>query len=65
MIFGFLYSLACGIRWFLIYPDFDKAVTGIILGVVIIGVSWIYGELRKLNLETMALGDFLADFTRK
>jgi CDP-diglyceride synthetase len=49
MISGFVFSLYSGLRYWVIYPDEDKAIAYIVIGVLIMSVAYLYGEVTKLK----------------
>ena len=61
MVAGGLFSLLSAIRYFVIWPDMDKAISYVIIGVLIIGVSWLYNEHLKTKYELQAMGEHMKD----
>ena len=59
--FGIVFSLFSAIRYFVLYPDEDKAIAYVIIGLLIISISWLYNRMLKLNNQLTAVEDFLAD----
>lgn len=59
--FGFLFSLTSGIRYFVLYPDEDKAIAYVIVGGLIMSVVWLYGKLQLLGNTVTAVEDYLAE----
>jgi len=59
-MFGFFFSIFSAIRYFVIYPDMDRALVYVLIGVIIIAISYLYDKTQKLNYEVLAIGDYLA-----
>ena len=58
---GVIFILFSGIRYFIIYPDEDKAIAYVIIGVLIMAVSWLYNSQLNLSNRLNAVEDYLAD----
>lgn len=61
ILFGFLFALDSSIRYYSIYPDFDKFIAYTTLGLLIIAVSWLYGENLNNKNKLTAIEDYLAE----
>ena len=64
-IMGVLFALGFGllssIRYFLLFPDTDRAFVYGLLAVVIIGVSWCYNEIHQIYRKIESLEIKLTD----
>ena len=61
LIAGFLFSLFSGIRYFIAWPDTDKAVVYITIGILIMAVSWLYWKNKELGYTVYGLEEYLAN----
>jgi len=61
IVFGFLFSLLSAIRYFAMYPDLDKALVYVLIGAVIIAISYLYNEILEIRNTLIALENYLAD----
>lgn len=64
-IAGFGFALFSSIRYFLLYPDTDKALVYTLIGVIICSQAWVYNELKKQSNVLLSLENYLADQTIK
>jgi len=60
-IAGALFSLLSAIRYFLIYYDLDRALVYILIGVLIMAVSFLYDKVKKLSYEVDSMGEYLQE----
>lgn len=58
---GLVFSLLSSIRYFVVYPDMDKAVVYTVIGGCICGVSWIYNVLVGHGNRLNAIEEYLAE----
>jgi len=58
---GFIFTIFSGIRYFLMYPDMDKAIVYVIIGVLIMCVSWNYNVNISQDNRLVAVEDYLVD----
>lgn len=61
MIFGFMFSLISALRYLVNYPDIDKGLTYILIGIIIISLSWIYSKILNLSNTLTSVEDFISD----
>ena len=61
MVSGFLLAIFSAVRYFIMYPDMDKAVMYVVIGVIIIGISWNYNVNIEQNIRHTAVENYLAD----
>ena len=61
MIIGLCFSALMAIRYFVVWPDTDKALVYIIVGVLIFCVSWLYGAFKDILFKLEAVEEFLQD----
>ncbi len=59
--FGFLFTLANAIRYYLIWPDMDKAIVYSMIGIIIMGISYLYSILQQQGNTIKAIEDYLGD----
>ena len=68
-IIGIFIILASTIRWYFIYYDLSQAITGIVLGGIILFVAWIYNWVKqaevKMDEREIKLGGFAKHFMEK
>lgn len=58
---GILFAVGTFIRYYILYPDMDKAVTDIIIGLIICGIAWLYNkQLQHSNVIT-AIENYIED----
>lgn len=62
-LFGFLFLILSELRYFVIYPDLDRALVYGIVGLLIIFCSWTYGKLRHLDNKLFGVENYLSDIT--
>lgn len=58
---GFLFSLFSAIRYFLIWQDTDKALVYVIIGILIMSVSWLYWMIKSQGYTLSSMEEYLAD----
>jgi predicted membrane-bound mannosyltransferase len=58
---GLALSVLSAIRYFVMYPDMDKAIIYVFVGVLIMAVSWLYNKELQHSNQLTAMGDYLAD----
>ena len=58
---GFLFILFAGIRYFLLYPDTDRALVYVGLGIIIMAIAWLYSQNLDSHNKITAIEDYLAD----
>ena len=68
IMFGFLLTLGTWFRYFILYPDLDKAVFFGLIGLIIIAVSWNYSgrviineRIDKIESTLTSVEEWLAD----
>ena len=60
-VVGFLFSLFSAVRYFLIWPDLDRAIVYTLIGVIIMALSWLYNRQLNLSNTVTAIEDYLAE----
>lgn len=60
-IIGIAFALLSSIRYFLLFPDLDKALVYVGIGFIICGLSWTYNKLLEHENTLTAVEDYLAD----
>jgi hypothetical protein len=58
---GGVFTLFAGLRYFVIWPDLDRALAYVTMGLVIIAISWLYDQQRRTNNTLLAVENYLAD----
>ena len=58
---GFLFAVFSSIRYWLLFPDTDKAIVYAIIGILIMCVSWDYNVNIEQNNNISAIENYLAD----
>lgn len=58
---GLTFSIGSFIRYYILYPDLDKAITDVIIGLLICAVSFLYNRLLGQGNNITAIEDFLDD----
>lgn len=59
--FGFMFSLFSAIRYYLLYPDMDRASVYVLIGIIIMAVSWIYQKQIEQERSILACEDGISD----
>jgi len=66
--FGIFLTASCWIRYFIIYPDLDKALFFGLFGLIIIAVSWNYAgrieldnKIDKIEQTLTSVEEWIAD----
>ena len=60
-IIGIAFAFFSSIRYFLLYPDFDRALVYVGIGGILCGLSWLYNTQLGHANEINAMGEYLAD----
>ena len=58
---GSLFSFFSAIRYFLLFPDTDRAIVYIGIGMIICGLAWLYNRQLELGNSVTAIEDYLSD----
>ena len=61
MIFGGIFAISSWLRYFVLYPDLDRALVYGLLGVVIIAISYFYNLIINLTNTLYDVEVYLAD----
>jgi len=61
MIVGLIFGLGSFIRYYIIYQDTSEVVIGVLIGLLIMAVSFLYNKLLEHSNELDAMGEYLAD----
>ena len=59
--FGLGLAMSSWVRYFIIFPDLDKAFFFGLIGLIIIGISWNYVGRVQLNNDIEKLNNTLTD----
>ena len=64
-VFGFLGGLGFGIlsaiRYFVVYPDLDRALVYVLVGMLICAVSWVHNRNIGQENRLIAIEDYISD----
>ncbi len=60
-IIGIAFALLSSIRYFLLWPDMDRALVYVGIGGIICALAWVYNKLQEHQNTLTALEDYLAD----
>ncbi len=60
-IIGLAFALLSSIRYFLLYPDLDKALVYCGIGLIVCGLAWTYNKLQEQGNTLTAIEEYLAD----
>jgi hypothetical protein len=58
---GMIFSILSAVRYFVLYPDEDKAIAYVTIGLIICALAWLYNKQINLNNKLTAVEDFLAE----
>jgi len=68
VIFGLFVACAAGVRYFVLWPDPDKGIFFVLIGLIIIAVSWNYAgrvelqhEIEKLQITLTDVEQYIVD----
>jgi len=68
VIFGIFLSIGTGMRYFVLYPDLDKALFFGLIGIIVIAVSWNYAgrieldnKINRIEQTLTSIEEWLAD----
>ena len=61
IVLGLSISLFSGIRYFLLYPDTDKALFYIGSGLIICAIAWLYNVSKFQDYRISAIEDYISD----
>lgn len=61
IIFGGLFALSSWIRYFVLYPDLDRAIVYGLLGLVIMAISYLHNSLNNLATTLYDVEVYLSD----
>ena len=61
MTFGGIFAISSWLRYFVLYPDLDRALVYGLLGVVIIVISYFYNLIVNLTNTLYDIEVYLAD----
>lgn len=62
---GVAFSTLSAIRYFLMYPDTDKAIVYVIIGGVICALAWLYNQQLQHSNKLTAMGNYLSEKNEK
>jgi len=58
---GGFFSLVALVRYLQVIPDYDKAISYGVIGILICCVSWLYNKTKSLENTLSSVEDYLAD----
>lgn len=58
---GGAFALLSAVRYFLLWPDTDRAIVYVLIGFMICGLAWLYDKQLRLNNKLSAVEEYLAD----
>jgi len=64
-IIGIAFALFSSIRYFLLYPDLDKALVYVGIGLIVCSLSWLYNKQLEQSNTIDAMSEYLADRGQK
>jgi len=64
-IIGIIFALFSSIRYFLLYPDLDRALVYVGIGLIMCGLAWLYNKQLQHSISIEAINDYLADGSKK
>lgn len=60
-IIGIGFALFSAIRYFLLYPDTDRALVYIGIGIIVCVISWLYNKQLEIRNSIIAIENYLSD----
>ena len=60
-IIGIAFALFSSVRYFLLWPDLDKALVYVGIGFIICALAWVYNRLLEQSNTIEAMSEYLAD----
>jgi len=60
-IAGLIFSIGSFVRYYILYPDLDKAIVYCIIGLGICFASWVYDRLQTHDNELDSIGEYLRE----
>jgi len=64
-IIGIVFALFSSIRYFLLYPDLDRALVYVGIGLIVCGLAWLYNKQLQQSISIEAINDYLAEGGKK
>jgi uncharacterized membrane protein len=61
ILVGGLFTILSGLRYFVFWPDTDKALAYCLMGLIVVAISWLYDQQRRMSNVLLAVEDYLAD----
>ena len=58
---GFTFTLGSFVRYFIMFPDWDRLVSYCTIGVLIVAVSWLYDKHHQNKHNIEAIENYLSD----
>jgi hypothetical protein len=58
---GMIFAVGSFVRYYVLYPDFDKVIAYVTLGIVVCCLAFLYNRQLKQSNELTAMGDYLAN----
>ena len=60
-LIGLIFSAGSFIRYYILYPDLDKSIAYVLLGLIICGLAWLYNKQLNQSNDIIAIEDYLDD----
>jgi len=60
-VIGGLFAIFSALRYFIVWPDTDKALVYVTIGMLICAVSWLYNKTKSLDNSIEAVEIYLDD----
>jgi len=64
-IIGVAFAILSSVRYFLLFPDLDRALVYVGIGLIICALSYVYNKLLEHSIEIEAIGEYLEDKGKK
>lgn len=61
MVLSIFYFIGVELRYFVMYPDLDRAVAYGLIGVLLFGLSWAYDRINFIRDRQNTIEEYLAD----
>lgn len=58
---GAVFGIGSFIRYYIIFPDLDKALTDILIGVIVCAIAWLYNKQKQHEYSIDAVEEYLDD----
>ena len=58
---GLTFAIVSAVRYWMLYPDLDKFIAYVVIGALILAVSWLYNQNLQTKNKLTAVEDYLAE----